>query len=181
MSIVTMTMRRLLPSVLAVGVHMHMCACKPPVAKKQERRMSGTTSTPSPDTMIPNPDTILTNEITSWSRFEDYTGRYAGEVDLLEKEPLKERFRELLGRDTLVFIQRFQVAPPIEVDDGILYNDGCKPHNCSSDEASLAIDMNRDIIYAGVAINGKVKLYAEDKDTSYPQRLIEWKQKFGRR
>jgi hypothetical protein len=46
------------------------------------------------------------------------------------------------------------------------------------DEASLVIDMNRDIIYAGIAVKGRVKIYAEKKDTAYPQRLQEWKQKF---
>lgn len=173
-----MTMRKLLPSLIAACVH--MSACKQPVAKKQEQQRQEPVTMPSPDTMIPDRDTIITNEVTSWSRFEDYTGRYAGEVDLLEKEPLKQRFRELLGRDTGAFIKRYQVAPPIEVDDGILYNDGCEPHNCTSDEASLAIDMKRDIIFAGIAVNGKVKLFAEKKDTLFPQRLLEWRQKFAK-
>jgi hypothetical protein len=178
MSIATMTMRMFLPPLLAACVL--MCACKEPVVKKQEPQRKETAVIPSPDTMIPDTDTIITKEITSWSRFEDYTGRYAGEVDLLKKEPLKQRFKKLLGRDTAAFIQRYQVAPPIEVDDGILYNDGCEPHNCSSDEAALAIDMKRDLIFAGIAVNGRVRLYAERMDTSYPQRLLEWRQKFKR-
>lgn len=173
-----MTMRTLLPSLLALWVL--MCACKQPVARKKEQQPRETSAVPSPDTMIPGNDTIVAHEITSWSRFEDFTGRYAGEVDLLEKEPLRQRFRQLLGKDTGIFLRRYQVAPPIEVDDGILYNDGCQPHNCSSDEASLAIDMKRDLVFAGVAVNGRVKLYAEKKDTSYPQRILEWKQKFVR-
>lgn len=173
-----MTMRMLLPLLTAIWVN--MCACRQPAARKQEQQPRETSATPSPDTMISGNDTIVATEITSWSRFEDFTGRYAGEVDLLEKEPLRQRFRQLLGKDTGAFLRRYQVAPPIEVDDGILYNDGCEPHNCSSDEASLAIDMKRDIIFAGVAVDGKVKLYAERKDTSYPQRLLEWKEKFGK-
>jgi len=120
----------------------------------------------------------MADEITSWSRFEDYIGRYAGEVDLLDKEPLKERFHHLLNKDSLLFFQRFQVAPPIEIEGSIFYNEGCQPHNCGMDEAALVIDMSRDIIYAGIAVKGRVKIYAEKKDTAYPQRLREWKQKF---
>lgn len=178
MSIATMTMRKLLPSLTAIWVH--MCACKEPVTRKQQQQPREISVTPSPDTMILGNDTIVATEITSWSRFEDFTGRYAGEVDLLEKEPLRQRFRQLLGRDTALFLRRYQVAPPIEVDDGILYNDGCEPHNCSSDEASLAIDMKRDLIFAGIAVNGSVKLYAEKRDTVFPQPLLEWREKFGK-
>jgi len=171
-----MTMRKLLPSLSLLCLHF-LCACKPVTPKKTEQRRQGPPVLPAADTMIPARDTIVANEITSWSRFEDYTGRYAGEVDLLEKEPLKQRFRKLLGRDTALFLQRFQVAPPIEIDGPLLYNEGCQPHNCGTDEAALAIDMGRDLIYAGMAVKGRVKMYAEKKDTAYPQRLREWKQK----
>lgn len=175
-----MTMRKLLPSLLATCVH--MWACEQPVARKERTHTPEKASNaPSADTMIPASDTVITNEVTSWSRFEDYTGRYAGEVDLLEKAPLKQRFRDLLGRDTAAFMRRYQVAPPIEVEGGILFNEGCRPHHCASDEAALAIDMNRDIIYAGIAIDGKVKIYAEKGDTAAPQPLKEWQQKFARR
>jgi len=159
-----------------------MWACEQPVARKERTpapEKNG--SVPSADTMIPVSDTVITNEVTSWSRFEDYTGRYAGEVDLLEKEPLKERFRALLGRDTAAFMHRYQVAPPIEVEAGILFNEGCRPHHCATDEAALAIDMNRDIIYAGIAINGKVKIYAEKEDTAAPLPFREWQRKFVKR
>lgn len=167
-------MRMLLPSLFCI----QLCACKPVIPKKPEQRRPDTTIIPSADTMIPVPDTIMADEITSWSRFEDYIGRYAGEVDLLDKEPLKERFHRLLNRDSLLFFQRFQVAPPIEIEGNIFYNEGCQPHNCGMDEAALVIDMNRDIIYAGIAVKGRVKIFAEKKDTAYPQRLREWKQKF---
>lgn len=164
----------LLPSLFCI----QLCACKPVIPKKPEQRRPDATIIPSADTMIPVPDTIMADEITSWSRFEDYIGRYAGEVDLLDKEPLKERFHRLLNRDSLLFFQRFQVAPPIEIEGNIFYNEGCQPHNCGMDEAALVIDMSRDIIYAGIAVKGRVKIYAEKKDTAYPQRLREWKQKF---
>ncbi|KAA2239785.1 hypothetical protein F0L74_26710 [Chitinophaga agrisoli] len=173
-TITTMTMRKLLPSLLC----MQLCACKEPVPRKQEQRLPDSASIPSADTMIPGNDTIIANQITSWSRFEDYAGHYAGEVELLQKQPLNQRYRQLLGKDTTLFLQRLQVAPPIELDGTILYNDGCKPHNCASDEAAIAINMTRDIIYIGIAVNGRVKLYAENQDTAFPQRLLEWKQKF---
>jgi hypothetical protein len=168
-------MRMLLPSLSLLCLH--VCACKPVIPKKTDPHRQNTAVLPAADTMVPASDTIVANEITSWSRFEDYTGRYAGEVDLLQKEPLKQRFRNLLGRDTVLFIQRFQVAPPIEIEGNLLYNEGCQPHNCGTDEAALAIDMSRDLIYAGMAIKGRIKVYAEKNDTAYPQRLREWKQR----
>jgi len=173
-TITTMTMRKLLPSLLC----MQLCACRETAPGKQEQRLPDSVAIPSADTMIPGNDTIIANQVTSWSRFEDYAGHYAGEVELLQKQPLHERYRRLLGRDTTLFLQRLQVAPPIEIEGGILYNDGCKPHNCGDDEAAIAINMNRDIIYIGIAVNGHAKLYAEEQDTAFPQRLIDWKQKF---
>lgn len=169
-------MRKILTALLVI----HFCtwACKP-APQRQEAQRPDTLKLPAADTMIAAEDTIMAREVTSWKRFEDYAGRYAGEVDLLEQEPLKSRFKELLHRDTLAFIQRYQVAPPIALEDGVLYNDGCKPHECSSNEAALAIDMNRDVLYVGIAINGKARLYREKQDSAYPQRLLDWKRKFN--
>ncbi|MGX5819853.1 hypothetical protein ACWKWU_16780 [Chitinophaga lutea] len=131
------------------------------------------------DTMIHLTDTTITPALVeSWKSFEQFNGKYAADVRLLQHRTLRQRFKQLLGADEAAFMQRFMVTPPIEVESGVLFNEGCKPHNCTLEEAAIAIDMKRDIIYAGIARNKIVQLYGERGDTSYPYKLVTWMEKF---
>lgn len=152
--------------------------CKEPVVNKSAAEKKETATPPETDTMISVKDTIEATKIDSWQSFAQFDGKYALEVDLLGKEPLKTRIRQLLDKDHPSFIDRFQVTPPVEVENTILYNQGCRPHNCGIEESALAVDMSRDVIYAGIATNGIVKLYSEKNDSAYPDKLLRWKLKF---
>ncbi|ASZ14048.1 hypothetical protein CK934_25400 [Chitinophaga sp. MD30] len=134
---------------------------------------------PATDTMISTQDTVIAGKVASWSAFESFDGKYAWDTDLLEKEPLKQRFEALVGVKKEAFLKRLQVAPPIEVNDGWLYNEGTKPGAAGKEEAVIAIDMKRDIIYAGIAVNGNVSLFAEKKENVFPERVNNWKKKFS--
>ncbi len=84
------------------------------------------------DTMITITDTaVVPALVESWKAFEQYNGKYAADVKLLEKQPLKERLRAMLGAEDKDFTSRYGTTPPIEIDNFILFNEGCKPHNCS--------------------------------------------------
>ncbi|RAJ02320.1 hypothetical protein LX64_03329 [Chitinophaga skermanii] len=132
------------------------------------------------DTMIIAQDTtVIPVMVESWKHFQSLNGKYAHEIHLLDMEPLKKRWRQLLGskENENDFLQRYQVMPPIEIEEGVLYNEGCKPHNCAQDEAAIAVDMRKDIVYLGIAKNKVVRLYAEKGDTSYPDKMKKWKLK----
>lgn len=134
--------------------------------------------TPS-DTMITITDTaVVPALVESWKTFEQYNGKYAADVKLLQKQPLNERLKAMLGAEEKDFASRYGTTPPIEVDNGILFNEGCKPHNCSVEEAAIAIDMKKDVIYIGIARNKVVKLYGENGDSAYPDKLLQWMMKF---
>jgi hypothetical protein len=123
-------------------------------------------------------DTIEPTQVASWQAFERFEGKYVTESGMLEKEPLKSRIRALLETDSSAFAERFDVTPPVELENDILYNQGCRRHFCGGDEAALAIDMRRDVIYIGIAINGAVKLFSERNDSAFPEKLLRWKLKF---
>ncbi|WP_143150573.1 hypothetical protein [Chitinophaga sancti] len=152
--------------------------CKEP-SMNNAREKKDNIETPETDTMITINDAIEPVVVTSWKHFEHYDGKYITETDMLQREPLRSRLKTLLGNANNVLCQRFDVAPPIEVENDVLYNQGCRKHYCGADEAAIAIDMKRDVVYAGVAVNGVVKLYSETRDSGYPEKLIRWKEKFG--
>jgi len=131
------------------------------------------------DTMITLTDTaVIPALVESWKSFEQYNGKYAADIKLLMKQPLKERLKAMLGAEEKDFVARYGTTPPIEVENGVLFNEGCKPHNCSIEEAAIAIDMKKDVIYVGIARNKVVKLYGERGDSAYPEKLLQWMMKF---
>jgi hypothetical protein len=152
--------------------------CKQPAVNKIEEKKQRGTLQPETDTMIAASDTVEPVQIASWQIFEQFDGKYVTETAMLEKEPLKTRISQLLGKEEATFTERFDVTPPVEVEGPILYNQGCRRHYCGTDEAAIAVDMNRDVVYVGIAINGKAKLYGEKRDSAYPEKLLRWKMKF---
>jgi len=151
--------------------------CKPPAVDNIDEKKRGAIQ-PETDTMIAAADTIEPVLITSWQIFEQFDGKYALETGMLQKEPLKTRISQLLGKEEAALIERFDVTPPVEIEGAILYNQGCRRHYCGTDEAAIAVDMNRDLVYVGIAVNGIVKLYTEKHDAVFPEKLLKWKQKF---
>ncbi|OMP77252.1 hypothetical protein BW716_20760 [[Flexibacter] sp. ATCC 35208] len=152
--------------------------CKEP-SMNNAREKKDNIEAPETDTMITINDAVELVKVTSWKHFEQYDGKYITETDILQREPLKSRLKTLLGNDNNTLRERFDVAPPIEVENDVLYNQGCRKHYCGADEAAIAIDMKSDIVYAGVAANGIVKLYSEQRDPRFPEKLLKWKEKFG--
>ena len=151
--------------------------CKEPAPDAKGEKKGGAVP-PETDTMMTISDTIEPQQVASWRSFEQFDGKYALETGMLEAEPLKARISHLLRQENEAFIKRFDITPPVEVDSDILYNQGCRRHYCGVDEAAIAVDMRRDIVYVGIAVNGRVKLYSEKNDHSYPEKLLRWKLKF---
>ncbi|SCC40209.1 hypothetical protein GA0116948_107183 [Chitinophaga costaii] len=155
-----------------------LAACRP--ANEQATTAKANSGTPIViDSMVLSGDTVNVTPLTSWSAFERFEGHYAYEIHLINQEPLHGRLRALLGSHAEDFTERYLVVPPITLENKVLFNEGCMPHHCLQDEAALAIDMKRDIIYVGIAENKQVTLWGENGDTIYPAKLLEWRDKFN--
>lgn len=151
--------------------------CKEPSVSNNSEEKGGMPP-PTTDTMMAVADTIEPTQVASWQSFEQFEGRYVAETGMLQKEPLKSRIRDLLAANNVAFTERFDVTPPVELENDVLYNQGCRRHFCGVDEAALAIDMGRDVVYVGIAVNGVVKLFSERNDSTFPEKLMRWKLKF---
>ncbi len=55
------------------------------------------------------------------------------------------------------------------------------PGKSGYDEAVIAIDMDRDIIYIGFTVNRSLScLFSEKGDTDYLKKFLQWMQKYER-
>jgi hypothetical protein len=89
-----------------------------------------------------------------------YAGKYPSE--LFRKEPgLKTRLRSLLGANYKSFFQRLQTEMPIENDGGILIVRGCMAHQCTIEEAILAIDLGKDTLHCAIKFNSRFRTWSE--------------------
>jgi hypothetical protein len=110
---------------------------------------------------------------TADSNQTDYNsdlGSYAGKYpsDLLAGVPsLKTRLRELLGANYASFTSRLQTEMPIEREGEILIARGCMAHQCTIEEAILAMDLTSSKLWVAIKstrYGGGFKIFAQDKD-----------------
>ncbi len=108
----------------------------------------------------------ITNEGASEPRreggqnLERYTGQYPS--DIFRKEPgLKTRLHALLGANYRSFFDRLQTEMPIENDGGVLIVRGCMAHQCTIEEAILAIDLGNDTLHCAIKFNSRFRTWSE--------------------
>ncbi|NLR81341.1 hypothetical protein [Chitinophaga eiseniae] len=169
-----------IPVASLISFTLCIVACSGPGQQVRAVVLADETTLPATDTMIAAGDTIQTDQVASWNSFLFYDGKYAMECGVFEKEPLKRRFEALISKARKTFFERFKVTPPIEVESQILFNEGYMPGKSGYDEAALAIDIDRDIIYVGITVNRSLLLFSEKGDTDYPEKFLQWMQKFER-
>jgi hypothetical protein len=89
-----------------------------------------------------------------------YTGKYPSE--LFRREPgLKTRLRTLLGTNYKSFFDRLQTEMQIENDGGVLIVRGCMAHQCTIEEAVLAIDLANDTLHCAIKFNSRFRTWSE--------------------
>ncbi|MBO9727224.1 MAG: hypothetical protein J7623_01155 [Chitinophaga sp.] len=157
-----------------------VAACNGPARQIRSVELADQTNLPHTDTMIAGGDAIQTDLVASWNSFLSYDGKYAMENGLFDNEPLKTRFNTLIGKAKKSFFERFKVTPPVEVENKILFNEGYMPGKSGYDEAVIAVDLDRDIIYLGFTVNRSLMLFSEKGDTDYPEKFLQWMQKYER-
>ena len=88
-----------------------------------------------------------------------YAGKYPSE--LFRKEPaLKGRLRTLLSANYKSFFDRLQTEMPIENDGGVLIVRGCMAHECTIEEAILAIDLGNDTLHCAIKFNSRFRTWS---------------------
>ena len=89
-----------------------------------------------------------------------YAGKYPSE--LFRQQPvLKTRLRTLLGANYRSFFDRLQTEMPIENDGGVLIVRGCMAHQCTIEEAILAIDLGNDTLHCAIKFNSRFRTWSE--------------------
>ncbi|MBV7529282.1 hypothetical protein [Chitinophaga sp. sic0106] len=175
-----LTVRLLLLTIGLCGIVTQQ-ACNSRVQQVRAIVLADDLTPPELDTMKTVSDTIHAEIVSSWTSFATMEGQYPEDADLLNKEPLKSRMAKLLGpKNHEEFLERFKVTPPLEIEDNVLFDEGYQPGGRQSDAAAIAVDMDDDIIYVGLAVHHKLHIFSEKGDTHYPKQLRTWMTKFKR-
>jgi len=116
--------------------------------------------------ILPRGQSSGSGSSASTSDLTRYVGQYPSA--LLKGEPgLKGRLRELLGTNYTSFTSRLQTEMPIERDGDVIVARGCMAHQCTIEEAILAVDLGNGKPYVAIKstrYGGGFKIFAEDKD-----------------
>lgn len=170
---------RLLLLAICLGGLVTQPACNSRVQQERAILLADDLTPPEMDTMKTATDTIHAEIVSSWTTFATLDGRYPEDADLLNKEPLKSRLAKLLGpKNQQDFLQRFKVTPPLEIDNNVLFDEGYEPGERNAEAAAIAVNMEDDIIYVGLAVDHKLRIFSERGDTHYPKQLRAWISKF---
>jgi hypothetical protein len=96
-----------------------------------------------------------------------YVGRYPSE--LFRGEPdLRTRLRKLLGANYQMFFDRLQTEMPIESDGNTLIARGCMAHQCTIEEAIMAINLGAGTLHVAIKsdrFGGRFNTFSENKAT----------------
>ncbi|MBV8252560.1 MAG: hypothetical protein JO154_08120 [Chitinophaga sp.] len=169
--------RLLLVLLLLPGAVTHQ-SCNSRVQQVRAIVFSEELTPPEMDTMQTIKDTIHAEVVNSWHSFYILNGKYPEDIELLDMEPLRTRLTKLLGvKMQEDFLERFDVTPPLEVEDHILFDEGYEVGH-KDETAAIAVDMSDDIIYVGMYIGHHLRIFSEKGDTHYPQKFQAWIQQY---
>jgi hypothetical protein len=92
----------------------------------------------------------------------EYHGKYPADVKLLEDPRLMPRLEKLLGNRFAFLKETWAVESPMEIRNNFFVASACMAHNCGSTNFIIIIDLLKNVVYAGIREDDKVKTYAED-------------------
>lgn len=78
---------------------------------------------------------------------------------LLQVPELRSRLQALLGRSGVNDIERLSVSVPAEEHSGWLVTHGCRPHNCSEEQWTVAVNLSDYSVSACLGIEGQPVRY----------------------
>ena len=103
-------------------------------------------------------------------------GDYPHDIKLFERPQLKERLKKILGQRYQFFMETWAVESPIEINQNNAIITACEAHNCDATNFILVVDMEKEILFAGIREDGKVQVFSEKGDTKNGE-LEKWANK----
>jgi hypothetical protein len=113
------------------------------------------------------------SDSTTFKFLKKYDKKYPYEVKLLDNSILKQRLKTLLGNRYSFLKSKWAVEIPIEIKDNIFIAYACETHNCDATNFMIIVDINRNIVYAGIREERKAVTYSEDNSKG-PVQLQDW-------
>jgi hypothetical protein len=101
-----------------------------------------------------------------------YAGKFPHDVKLLDNPALAKRLKKLLGPRFAFVKKTWAVETPMQMKDNVFSASGCQTHNCGDTNFIIAVDFSKNVLYAGIRQETKVKLYAEDGSTN--KEITDW-------
>lgn len=102
-----------------------------------------------------------------------YDGKYAYEVHLFEKKIFADRLSKLIGEDNFKTVQSWDTEMPMEYRDNVFVAEGCKPHDCGSNNYIIVYNFSEDAMYAGILTRDEAATFSENGKSS--ERVEKWK------
>lgn len=99
-------------------------------------------------------------------------GKYPDDAKLLENTAFTSRLKKLLGDRYTFLKETWAVETPMEYSNEVFSASACEAHNCGATNFIVVYDFSKNIMYAGIREEEKVKTYAEDGSTS--PKITAW-------
>lgn len=101
--------------------------------------------------------------------------KYTFETGVLDSGDLVTVLEGILGvKGFLELKDRFGVTIPIRIEENLFWVTGCKPHNCSYNEAAIWADTYTNEVWIGLRIKGESVSFTNTEQVSPPQILTDW-------
>jgi len=138
--------------------------------KKEQELNQKAAKTTDNSTVKQQPDNSTSNNLDF---LKQLNGKYPYEVKLFDNSTFTQRLKKLLGNSRYNFLtETWAVEIPMEFTNNIFVASGCQAHNCDSTNFIIVVDFSKNVMYAGVREEDKVKTYSEDGSNS--PKVTEW-------
>lgn len=138
--------------------------------KEQELNQKTAKTTTDNSTIKQQPDYSTSNNLEF---LKELNGKYPSRAKLFDNSSFTQRLKKLLGNSRYNFLsETWAVETPMEFSNNVFVASGCQAHNCGSTNFIVVVDFSKNVMYAGIREEEKVKTYSEDG--SNPPKIIEW-------
>jgi hypothetical protein len=94
----------------------------------------------------------------------DLAGKRPSEAKVFANPAFKSRLSTLLGRDSALVPDRFQVESPIQKNADMVAFSGNKQHEGGSDDALIAVNTKTSDLWVWLRVKGQVRHYGPDRE-----------------
>lgn len=99
-------------------------------------------------------------------------GKYPNDAKLFDNTAFTDRLKKLLGDRYNFLKETWAVETPMEYSNDIFTASACQAHNCGATNFIIVYDFLKNVMYAGIREEGKIKTVAEDGGTN--PKITEW-------